>query len=681
MLIRQLDPAKFVHAYGIDIQLLYPWEGTVTTPFGAAWAVVPPGGSTKHHNHQEGETFFIARGEGVMQVGEESSVIKSGDVVFQQPFHQHTLTNTSTTDDLLFLTVWWEDKDLWVDRKEGAAEKPNRRVLVTAAPPTPNGHLHLGHLSGPYTAADIVARALRLQGVPAYFACGSDDNSIYVKSKAKAIGKSPAEAAEMFVASIEESFRLAKIDLAAFVHPNESPHHVPLVQEFFKRLYDGGKLVEREMPSPYCAGCDLYLWEPYISGRCPHCNGGVVGNTCEDCGRVNDCINLKDPTCTTCGKPATTRATKRLFFPLSQHAEVVREFHRGVTMNPHLRAFCEKLLADGLPDVAVTHPSDWGIPVPVPGYEGQRIYVWLEMAPRYFAYGRHALEKAGIAGDWDHFWRSPEGEVIQCYGFDNSFYYTCFLPALFKAFDPAIKLPVAFVANEFYRLDGLKFSTSRGHAIWAREILGKLPADVIRFYLAWSAPEAEGTNFTREDFRATVERELLCTWQPWLAALGSKLANEMDGLVPSTGDWRPEHGRFFHRVQQLVRDAAQAYDAASFSPQQAARTLSELVRTAARFGKAEEFWRGVPERGEERRTGIALELMAAKTLALLAAPLMPDFANRLWQGLGYSGDIPDGAWENRPDWVPSGQRVSGLDRPFFPSADELAAGLMAGAGG
>jgi len=671
VLIRRLDPETFLEAYGIDIQLLYPWEGTVETPFGAAWAVVPPGGSTKHHNHQEGETFFIARGQGVMEIEGEKLAVGSGDVTFHRPFQKHTLTNTSDTEDLLFLTVWWEDKELWAE--PGAAERaetaaPLKRALVTAAPPTPNGDLHLGHLSGPYLAADIHTRYRRLRGGEAFYACGSDDNSEYVKSMGASIGMGPEEAARHFVSQIEQTLDAAEIGMEIFMHPNESPHHRGLVQDFFRRLYETGHLEEREVDSPWCESCDRYLFEPYVGGRCPHCGSGVVGNTCEDCGRVNDAHNVVDATCTLCGSPPVPRPTKRLFFPLSRHADMLRDYHRRVHMSPHLRAFCEKLLADGLPDVAVTHRTDWGIEVPLPGWEEQRIYVWLEMAPRYFSYCLHVGDKVGGEGGWERFWRSDDAEVVQCFGFDNSFYYACFLPALFQAFDGEIRLPVAFITNEFYRLDGLKFSTSRKHLIGGRELVGRVPADMVRFYLAWSGPETEGTNFTQEDFQATLRRELLGGWQPWLAGLGAKVARELGGAVPSTGDWMPQHRHFYRALERLMEEAAIAYSAANFSPQRATRLMSELVRMARRFGAAEEHWAGVPERGEERRTGIALEALAAKLLAILAAPVMPRFAERLWKQLGYGGKVEAGTWEEKPDWLPAGQKIH-LEGPWFPEPE------------
>lgn len=668
MHIQRLDPAKLHEAYGIQVQMLYPWEGVVEPPFGAAWAVVPPGQKTKHHGHQEGETFFMVRGQGVMRIDDESVEVKAGDVFYQPPLHRHILENTSETEDLLFLTVWWEDLKLWADRQDAAASERPRRVMVTAAPPTPNGDLHIGHLSGPYLAGDVHSRYLRLRGVEAHYVFGSDDNQSYVQTNAARMGLAPQESADRLADDIQATLKAARIEVEPFVRPNASPWHASIVQEFFRRLYDQGKLEAREAPSPFCETCNRYLYEAYIRGTCPHCSNITGGNLCEDCGRTNDCIDLIDPVCTQCGGTPTRRNFTRLYFPLSQYGARLREYWETVGMNRSLRSLCEQVLAAGLPDLAVTHVNDWGIPVPVEGFEGQRIFVWCEMAPRYFAYAQH-LGKDDEA--WKSYWKSEDAAVVQCFGFDNGFYYAVFLPAMFMAYDPEIRLASAFIMNEFYRLDGAKFSTSRRHAIWGRDLLADVPADVVRYYLSATGPEVEGTNFSLAEFAGTADRELLGEWQSWLSELARRMEEEFGNRVPSTGDWTDEHKRFFSRLEALAAEAATGYEARTFSMQKATRVLGELVRETRRFAKAEESWRRVPARGEERRTAAALEMLAAKHLAILASPILPDFAARLWKDLGFTTPLADQRWEDRPSWVPSGQMVGSLAAPpYFSSVRE-----------
>lgn len=688
MHFKRLDPAQLEEAYGVRVQELYPWKGVVEPPFGAAWAVVPPGGRTKHHSHQEGETFFFARGHGRMRIGEEVREVAPGDVVFQPPFESHVLENVSATEELVFLTVWWEDLDLWAQRRAGkqaqaagAAARPVR-TLVTAAPPTPNGDLHLGHLSGPYLAGDVLRRALRLQGIDAAYVFGTDDNTNYVQHMGRQLGIGGAEAADHFAGEIAATLAAAEIEADLFTRPNASASHVPFVQEFFRRLYEQGHLIEREDPAPWCDTCGLYLHEALLHGGCPHCGAPTGGNFCEECGRPNAC-NLVAAACTRCGSAPSWRPTRRLYFPLSRWEGLLREHFQKVAMSPGLRSLCESALEAGLPDLVVAHRSDWGIPVPVAGWEGWTIWVWFEMAPRYLAYAED-LERArggeAAAGEsgWERWWKSEQAQVVQCFGFDNGFYYGVLIPALLGAFDPEIRLPAAYVMNEFYRLEGRKFSTSRRHAIWGRDLIPAVPADVMRFYLAWSSPEVESTNFNREELAATVRRELVGSWQEWLAELAQRVEGEAGGRVPATGDWLADHRRFYERLRELAAEVAAAYDPRTFSLQGVTRALAELVRTARRFARAEEGWRRVSSRGEERRTGIALELLAAKLLALGAYPLMPGFAARLWSDLGYEEPIAAQRWEERPSWVPAGQRVAGLaSAPYF---EDVAAALAAATG-
>lgn len=673
MHVQHLDPQKFLSAYGVDLQLLYPWEGVVEPPFGAAWATLKAGGSTKLHQHQEGETFFIMRGEGVMTVADESVPVRAGSVVFQRPFHQHTLTNTSEHEDLVLLTVWWEDRKLWAppqtqDTAETAAQPaPRRWVMVTAAPPTPNGDLHLGHLAGPYLSADFYTRYLRLRGEAGFYACGSDDHCMYVERMGEKLGLSGHQSAERFVGQLEASLESAGIAMDLFLHPDESPHFAPLVHELFERLWATGKIEEREGPSPYCERCERYLFEADVSGGCPHCATRLTGNTCEACGRINDCKNLLEPRCNICGERAGERVFRRLFFPLSRYAKELTAYHRKTVMNAHLRAFCEQALAEGLPDVAISHPSSWGLPVALddPAFAGQTLYVWFEMAARYFAYAQHVAEDAGESGGYRRFWQADDAEVVQFFGFDNSFYYALLLPAITLAFDAGLRLPTALVSNELYQLDGQKFSTSRGHAIWGRELLAEAGRDAVRFYLAHTCPEHEQTNFTREDFEHTIEKELRQGWGRWLHELETKVRAESTGAVPATGDWTAEQRHFFLQLERALADAAEAYEPATFSPQRLTRVMIELVRGARRFGAAENHWRSVAERSQERRTSLALELLAAKILAIIAAPVIPDFAAALWQGLGYDEPLGAGSWDRATEWVPAGQKLGELGREYF----------------
>jgi methionyl-tRNA synthetase len=665
---------------------LYPWTDVVQTPFGSGWVVVEPGQTSQHHMHHEAESFFIARGCGLVTANGESREVDAGTVIYFPPFTTHTLTNLSDTEDLLFLTVWWEDPAL-IRRRLGVGEapaevaataspeeaaeaagiarperRPRRWTMVTSSPPTPNGDIHLGHLSGPFLGADVLTRYLRLRGTQASHTTGVDDYQSYVAFKADRIGSTPAAVADQHCREIKASFHAAQVDYDLFLRGEESPAYVSMAQEMVRKLYEDGKAVVREKPCPYCEHCQRFLFEAYVVGRCPHCGEGAGGSMCEGCGRPNEGSDLIDPVCNLCRRTPVMRSLPRLVFPMAEHAGALRGFVARASMPVGLRSFCESVLAEGLPEVNLTRLADWGIPVPVPGLEGQVLSSWFELAPSTITNALELGERRGwpaeardvLAGDL---------EVVNFFGFDNSFFYAMLVPALLMAYRPDGRPPSTFVTNEFYRLDGLKFSTSRNHATWVIEILARVPADLVRFYLCLTRPEHEETSFTESELRETVKREL-GLWQSWLQQLGGRLGRLFDGIAPEPGFWTPEQRDFYRDLQATVAEVGRAYEPETFSPRRAARLVSELVRRTRDFGTDEVRWERVARRRNELRSALALELAAARALALLSAPMLPRFSAELWRALGNETTLEQNGWEEIPAWVPPGTRVD-LERDYF----------------
>lgn len=672
MYVQKLEPDKFSEAYQILCQATHPWTGAATAPFGTSWCVVGPGKVARAHRHQEHEVFFIAQGRGLMRVDGERCEVEAGDVIFIQPFSVHELTNLDDDRDLLFLDLCWEHlpeaaRDNVAALAAAGSPRPER-VFTTATPPTPNGDFHAGHLSGPYLGADLLTRYLKMRGVEARYFTGMDDHQSYVVTKAKVLASTPREVADRFSEMMIGTLERAGIAVDHVARPRRSPYHVDLVQKLFRKLWDQGALVAREAPTLYCETCERYLFEAHVDGRCPHCGAGSGGNACEACGRPNDCVDLVEPRCHHCGGTPAQRRLRRIYFPLEPYRDELERFYSEVRMGTHLRALCETMLAAGLPEIAVSQETDWGIPVPVPGFEKQCIYVWFEMAPGYLAGARELWEKEGKPfqeASGAEAWGSEATRLVQFFGFDNGYFHAVLFPAIFRAFDPQIPLPAAFVTNELYRYEGKKFSTSRNHALWARELLARVPNDVARFYLAYDGPETEQRSFTLRALYETVRRELVEEWEPWLRRLGARLEEQFDGRVPSTGAWTDEHQRFFRSLVELTAQAAAAYEIETFSPQRVTRALCELARLARRFSHLEQHWQGIPGRFEEQRTAMALEVLAARTLAQLAAPLMPDFAAALWRDLKEEKPLSEHRWEDVPEFVPGGRKLGNLDRPYF----------------
>jgi methionyl-tRNA synthetase len=508
--------------------------------------------------------------------------------------------------------------------------------LVTATPPTPNGDLHVGHLSGPFLAADVYTRYRRLRGDRAVYLCSSDDHQSYVMTTAARLGRDPAELAAQYAGTIQQTLEAARIRVDRFTRALGNPAHVRAVQAFFRDLWDRGVLTAGRRPALHCAACDRYLFESFAKGTCPDCGEAAAGNLCEACGRVGDPVALLQARCGFCGRPADLSEYSGIFFPLERWREPLERFYAERTSwRPHLGALCEALLSRPLPQYPVSYPSPWGIRVPVEGFGDQAINVWLEMFPGHVETTRAWAEGVGEPPDTaDRLW-GGDATVVQFLGYDNSFFNAVLHVAAALASEGRYAPAEHIVTNEFYLLDGAKFSTSRGHAVWGAEILSAVEPDGLRWHLARTNPEHTQTNFTFRSYAARVEAEL----GGWNATLGRafRLFEEAGGAVPAAAepdlDARGVLGLCLQRLERT-------YDVHGFSLRQASATLEDLREGIHRYAERTELLAG--DSLHLRRLASLGWLL--RGLSIAAAPLLPDFSGRLAVALGE--DAAPAHWEH-----------------------------------
>lgn len=537
------------------------------------------------------------------------------------------------------------------------------KTLIFSPPPTPNGDLHLGHLSGPYLRADIYRRYQALRGRRTWLLCGADEHQSYVARKAEQIGLTPDMTSDRYSSEIEATLEAAAIGVDLFSRPRHSKLHKPFVREFFLRLFTSGKLVAKQTACLYCDHCDRFLHEAYVYGGCPHCGEIAGGNSCECCGKPNDCSDLIDPACSRCRSTPSIRLQTRLHFPLQPYADQLLVYYRTAALPPRVRALCEDLIASGLPEIAVTHASEWGLPLPLDQFGDQRLYVWFEMSAGLLAAAEELTPAAGLNGGWRDLLSAHDSQMVTFCGYDNCFFYALLFPALFLAFDPDIRLSSAFVVNEFYSLDGSKFSTSRNHAIWARELLATEPRDSLRAYLAFSGPETAQTNFTRERYAAFVQEELEGVWNAGFRDLYARSARYSGGRAPAPAQWTPQHHRFSELALKARDEIALAYEPEAFSPARAIRLCCELVRVTRQFAQSEAHWTQAASGLRYWPTALALEVAAWNLVSICASPVMPDFAAQVCAAFARGDSL---AWpEDGLPWVQPNTPIPDISTELF----------------
>jgi methionyl-tRNA synthetase len=370
-------------------------------------------------------------------------------------------------------------------------------ALFTATAPTPNGALHVGHLSGPYLACDIAARAARASGEQVLTMCGLDPHQNYVVSRSEALGQPVETVLDRFEGEIRQALARARIDFDLFLRPREDARYRTAVADLLTELVatKAAELAETELLA--CAGCGRTLHHVWVSGRCPVCGGAAAGGGCEGCGSLLAATDIRDARSTCCGvgtRPFTARVP---VLRLEGYRDQLTEVWARAAMPDRVRRMVSGYLTGGLPTVPLAYPTDWGIPWPGP--DGTlRVDVWVEMGLGYlYAVPRQLGHTGDPAPGW-----SRVDKVWNFLGFDNAPYYAILFPALFAAAGVRPGWLGGLVVNEFYRLDGAKFSTSRNHAIWAHELLADEDPAAVRLFLCWDRPDRQGTDFTRTSYRA-----------------------------------------------------------------------------------------------------------------------------------------------------------------------------------
>ncbi|MBA2672105.1 class I tRNA ligase family protein [Ramlibacter sp.] len=590
---------------------------------GGSECVLEPCQLSVFHRHHESEIFVIVRGRGRLDVdGRHVGDVGPGDVIFLRPFAGHALRNLSDDERLEFVALYWGGQDVHA----APAPLPDR-VLIFSTPPTPNGDLHLGHLSGPYLGADIYRRYLRQKNVDAIHVTGRDDNQTYVKRIARMESRAPEAVAEDYARSIRETWAKAGIPLDFFSSPKGSVIYREQLSSMISRLLDSGMIVEKTVEELYDRNTGFSLHEGYVKGGCPHCGCSSDGNACEQCGRPNDCIDLADPVPTLPGVELGRRRLCKLYFRMSAVAPQLAELVARSNMSARARALSVAMLADGLPDICISHRSDWGMPAGVPGFEDQVIYVWFEMAAGYLAADLQASSGRPFFAD-------PGSSIVHFYGFDNAYYHTLLFPAIYMALGGDVNVPGDHVVNELLFLRGEKFSTSRRHLIWGRKLLAHIPSDYARWGLSRVRPELRNEDFDLDRFIEQTNTFFAGRLAGWLTSTLAHLAQQYGGMIPEPGAWSQQHMAFHQEVRYLAEGAERAYQVSGFSPQAATRRLEELVERAHEFFATHCRHETGAAAKDHHRTTVALNFWAMAVFARLAMPIVPETAQRILALLG-----------------------------------------------
>jgi methionyl-tRNA synthetase len=420
------------------------------------------------------------------------------------------------------------------------AEPTDRPVSVyVIAPPTTNGPLHIGHLSGPYAASDIVSRAARLRGERVLTIGGVDVHPNWVLTRAENDGIEVDKLIWDYRRRIDEALAQARIECDVYLDPQLAAH-----QQAVAELADHLARTAcefRDLSLHACADCGRTLHNSYLIGTCSRCGSGSNGGTCEGCGGYASAQDLIDPRCNRCGgapRPFTARVP---VLALERFHRQLEQTWMRVELPRRIRDLIAGYLAEGLPEIPLGYPTNWGVEG-VGSMTGLRLDVNVELGLSTYHCASLGIDPnvQGVAAE-QAAWQQVD-KLWHFHGIDNGFYFALLWPALYAALGVRSDQIGGTVVNEFYTLDGSKFSTSRNHAIWADELLSSQDPEIVRLYLAWDRPDRYQSDFTMaafEHFRDRVAPLLAGTTdcQPQPAELvDAELTRGLNALRPGGYD-------------------------------------------------------------------------------------------------------------------------------------------------
>ena len=513
----------------------------------------------------------------------------------------------------------------------GGREGAFKRTTVTSALPYANGGVHIGHLAGVYVPADIYVRYLRLKGEEVMFIGGSDEHGVPVTQRARKEGITPQQVVDRYHKMIKDSFEEFGISFDVYSRTTSKTHH-QFASDFFRKLYDDGKLIEKTTKQFYDETTGTFKTDRDIVGECPHCHNEANGDQCEKCGRDLDPTELINPRSKESGAKLILKDTTNWFLPLNDYEgwlkEWILEGHKEWRSNVYGQ--CKSWLDMELQPRAMTRDLDWGIPVPVEGADGKVLYVWFDAPIGYISNTKELCESNPERwGTWQRWWQDEETRLVHFIGKDNIVFHCIIFPVMMKAHGDYI-MPDNVPANEFLNLEGDKISTSRNWAVWLHEYLVDFPGkqDVLRYALTASAPETKDNDFTWAEFQARNNNELVAVYGNFVNRALQLTQKYYEGVVPACGELTDFDRQTIAEFKDVKAKVEALLD--NFKFRDAQKEAMNLARIGNKYLADSEPWKVIKTDPERVKTIINISLQLTANLAIAFEPFLPFSSKKLY---------------------------------------------------
>jgi len=518
------------------------------------------------------------------------------------------------------------------------------RIFIGVAWPYANGPLHMGHIAGCYLAADIFARYHRMKGNEVLMVSGSDAHGTPITIRADQEGVEPNVILDRYHTQFLDTWQRLGISFDLFT-TTHTENHQRVVQDIFRRLQDQDYIYADTMLLAHCASCSRFLPDRYVEGTCPHCgNVRARGDQCDNCGHTLDPIDLIEPRCSICSQTPDFRDSEHFFLRLSAFEQPLlnwigdKDFWR-----PNVANSTRGFLQGGLKDRAISRDLTWGVPLPMEGYDGKRIYVWFEAVIGYLSAAVEWAERSGNPDAWADFWKDDKAKAYYFIGKDNIPFHSIIWPAMIMAYG-GLNLPYDVPANEFLSLENRKFSTSQNWALWVPDYLDRYDPDPLRYMLSINMPETGDTDFSWNEFVRRNNDELVATYGNLVNRVLRFTYRNFDGQVPVDAA-PPEDAEV--ALLESARQAMADVDSSLYHTRFRAgiSRAFALAQESSRYLDARAPWQSIKTDRTDAARSLGTAIRVLNCLKVILSPYLPFTSQKLHEFLGFDGDVSAEPWD------------------------------------